>query len=198
MKESNDRKAVLEADPDAKNSINEEDCGVTAEEAEAYADGDSNDYLKKADEVSSEGDLNEGIGAADEVSPERGSDGATKNEDKDITVSATDYEALMRSDLTELQRLFPHLLDKRSITELDDPLRYAKLRDLGLSPKEAYLASAKIESVYDNRSHIIPSYSRAAGSSSSSLSGDELEKARFIFSELSDREIQKLYKKVTQ
>jgi hypothetical protein len=77
-------------------------------------------------------------------------------------------------------------------------LRYAKLRDLGLSPKEAYLASAKIESVYDNRSHIIPSYSRAAGSSSSSLSGDELEKARFIFSELSDREIQKLYKKVTQ
>ncbi len=111
---------------------------------------------------------------------------------------ALDYGELMHRDIEELHTLFPHLYDKKSVLELDNPLRYAALRDLGLSPKEAYLASSNINVGYDNRSHITSSAPRGASSSSDMLSANELEAARIIFSDLSDRDIQKLYKKVTK
>ncbi len=113
-------------------------------------------------------------------------------------VGAKDYEEIMRKDMQELLSLFPHLSGKTSIRELDNPLRYAALRDLGLSPKEAYLACSDIGMVYDNRSHITASAPRGASSSQDVLSSSDLEAARMIFSDLSDRDIQKLYKKVTK
>ncbi len=108
------------------------------------------------------------------------------------------YGEIMQRDIEELHQIFPHIRDKKSILELDNPLRYAALRDLGLSPKEAYLASSNIGTAYDNRSHITSSAPRGASASSEMLSSSELEAARTIFSDLSDREIQKLYKKVTK
>ena len=107
-----------------------------------------------------------------------------------------DYATLEREDLAALALIFPEVKGKRSITELKDPIRYAALRDLGLTPKEAYLATEGVRRTADNRRHIVSRVPASAGSANT-LSGKELSAARELFSGLSDREIQRLYKKVT-
>ncbi len=111
--------------------------------------------------------------------------------------SAADYAELVRSDIRELAEEFPELSGLSDICELENPLRYAALRDLGLSPAEAYLASSKKRAHFDNRSHlhstpIIPS--RANGY----MPEHEMAAARELFSDMSDAEIRRLYKKVTK
>lgn len=110
----------------------------------------------------------------------------------------TDYEVLAREDMRELIAMFPHLAGKTSVAELENPLRYAALRDLGLSPREAYLATSAPIHRYDNRSHLSGAVPRRAGSASDMLGAAELASARELFADLSDREIQKLYKKVSK
>ena len=112
--------------------------------------------------------------------------------------AAVDYAELARADMEELRSLFPHLRDKTSIAELSNPLRYAALRDLGLTPKEAYLAIGEPVPKYDNRSHLRSSVPKSASAPTGILTRGELEAARELFSGLSDREIQKLYKKVSR
>ncbi len=116
----------------------------------------------------------------------------------ETTENSIDYEELEKADMEELRSLFPHLRDKTSITELDNPLRYAALRDLGLTPKEAYLATSEPMRKYDNRSHLRSSVPKSASAPTDILTRGELEAARELFSGLSDREIQKLYKKVSR
>lgn len=118
-----------------------------------------------------------------------------KTEEDDVTV---DYGEIERQDLEELRSIFPHLKNKTSIMELNNPLRYAALRDLGLTPKEAYLATNEPQQTYDNRSHLRSSVPKSASAPQNILSRGELEAARELFSGLSDREIQKLYKKVSR
>lgn len=109
-----------------------------------------------------------------------------------------DYAALAKEDMRELIAAFPHLEGKKSIAELDNPLRYAALRDLGLTPREAFLATSAPVIKYDNRSHLSGAVPRRAGSASDMLGAGELMAARELFADLSDREIQKLYKKVSR
>lgn len=109
-----------------------------------------------------------------------------------------DYAALAKQDMEELKKDFPHLSGKTSIAELDNPLRYAALRDLGLTPREAFLATNSPVTKYDNRSHLSGAVPRRAGSASDTLGANELMAARELFADLSDREIQKLYKKVSR
>lgn len=116
-----------------------------------------------------------------------------------------DYEALAAEDIRELQKDFPELSGKESVAELDSPLRYAQLRDLGLSPKEAYLAIGGGRNAgqepnfahYDNRSHLRPSVPRTAARTEEGLSASEMESARDLFSGVSDAEIRRLYRRVT-
>ena len=110
--------------------------------------------------------------------------------------NATDYEALAKSDLEELWSLFPALRSMRSITGLHDPLRYAALRDLGLTPKEAYLATCEPSASYDNRSHLESTEYGRRSADEGRMSRSEMIAARELFSGLSDREITRLYKKV--
>lgn len=112
-------------------------------------------------------------------------------------VGSIDYRLLAEEDMKELSSIFPHLKG-RSIHELENPLRYAALRDLGLSPKEAYLATGGAPSNYDNRSHLRSRVPSPAKRSADLLGSSELDAARELFSGLSDSEIQKLYKKVTK
>ena len=108
----------------------------------------------------------------------------------------TDFAELAKADMEALRLEFPELRDKSDITELKNPLRYAALRDLGLTPREAYLATSAPQVRYDNRSHLRSSVPSGARESAERLGGSELEAARELFSGLSDRELQKLYKKV--
>ena len=109
-----------------------------------------------------------------------------------------DYDEIARADLEELKASFPELSEISSISMIENPLRYAALRDLGLSAKEAYLATNAHRVKYDNRSHLRSSVPKSASAPTGILTRCELEAARELFSGLSDREIQKLYKKVSR
>lgn len=109
-----------------------------------------------------------------------------------------DYESIARNDLEILKEEFSELSDAKSILELENPLRYAALRDLGLSPSEAYRATASRRPRQDNRFHLESSVPRAATMPLGTMSEAELRAAREIFSDISDSEIRNLYKRVTQ
>ena len=133
--------------------------------------------------------------ANEENSSQRETDEEAKeNEEAYVTV---DYGEVEKQDLEELQALFPHLKSKTSITELDNPLRYAALRDLGLSPTEAYMATAK-RRTQDTRSHLRSAHGRSAAAPTSMMTQYELATARELFPGLTDSDLQRLYKRVTK
>ena len=149
----------------------------------------------------------------DEGTPDEGSDATEVTDTRDIDtgtdiahsenenngeVDGTDYAALAESDMRELSALFPALRGKRSIAELDNPMRYAALRDLGLTPKEAYLATSEPVRRADTQSHLRGTVPRGAGGGFTAMTAREMDAARELFSGLSDREIRKLYNKVTK
>lgn len=106
-----------------------------------------------------------------------------------------DYERIMREDLIELKRAFSELEDITSIAELPNPMRYAALRDLGLTAKEAYLATSEIRKK-DNRSHLSSAVPGGIGAPRCNMTRSELEGARELFPSLRDGELISLYKKV--
>ena len=108
-----------------------------------------------------------------------------------------DYAALARSDVEELSSEFSELSELTDITELENPLRYAALRDLGLTAAEAYLATTKNRHKADNRSHLFGT-KMVSSTPLGVMSERELESARELFSDMSDAQIRKLYKKVTK
>ena len=76
--------------------------------------------------------------------------------------------------------------------------RYGELRALGLTQKEAFFASASRAPRMDTRSHLSGGMPKMARSPMGAMPRRELEAAREIFSGLSDRQIEDLYKKVTK
>lgn len=111
--------------------------------------------------------------------------------------SDTDYEKLLDSDMAALTEEFSSD-SPIEISDLKDPLRYGALRDLGLCPKEAYLASGGRKEKNDNRAHLFSSVPAKSSSRFSEIPRAELYAARELFSDMSDSEIRNLYKKVTQ
>lgn len=116
---------------------------------------------------------------------------AENEEDTDVN-----FEELARRDLAELASRFPETRNLRSITDLPNALRYAELRDLGLSPTEAYLATGKLRTPQDNRAHLHSSVPKGSSDAGSYMKASELNSARELFSSLSDDEIRRLYKRV--
>ena len=110
----------------------------------------------------------------------------------------TDYEALMFSDVQVLKGKFPELREMENLTELNNPLRYAYLRDLGLTPEEAYLATARPRSSVNNRAHLFGAAPKRASSPSSAITEGELANCRELFDGMSDDDIRSLYRKVTK
>ena len=133
-----------------------------------------------------------------EVTAEADAPEQTPEDNTEVSDSAVDYAALAEEDMRYLITVFPDLEGKRSVAELDNPLRYAALRDLGLSPIEAYLATNYKARAYDNRSHLQSAVPKRASASAELLGARELEAARELFAGLSDREIQRLYRKVSK
>ena len=107
------------------------------------------------------------------------------------------YTELVENDIRELKSEFPELHALTDIYELKNPARYGALRDLGLSPREAYLASGGKRTL-DNRAHLYSSVPKNATSPFSEIPRQEFEIAKEIFSDMSDSEIQKLYRKVNR
>lgn len=114
-----------------------------------------------------------------------------------MTDDGPDYEAIISNDISELSSEFPELRNLKDITELHNPLRYAALRDLGLTAREAYLATAK-RNTQDTRAHLSCAHGRSAAASVGMMTQQELSAARELFPGLNDSQLQKLYKKVTK
>lgn len=129
------------------------------------------------------------------------SDGtAEENADtvEDESEETVDYAALAAEDLAELKAQFPALKELPSLAALPNPVRYAELRDMGLSPKEAYLATGgTARKRSDNRAHLLSAVPRSSALATGLPSGAEMAEARRLFSNLTDAQICKLYKKVT-
>lgn len=112
--------------------------------------------------------------------------------------SVPDYAAIAAEDMLALKAEFPEALSLSHLSELENPTRYAELRELGLSPKEAYLATTRRRAPrIDNRSHLLSAIPRAVVGSGEGMSHEELAAARELFSDLSDHDIRILYKKAT-
>lgn len=106
-----------------------------------------------------------------------------------------EYGRRAEEDARELRAMFPELSALSGITALPDPIRFAELRDLGLSAREAYLATSGGRR-QDNRTHLHSAYPSPAHTPAG-MSDDELRRARELFSDLSDTEIRKLYKRIS-
>ncbi len=108
-----------------------------------------------------------------------------------------DYAALASADLSALKEEFAHLTSLRSLAELPDPGRYGELRELGLTPKEAYLAiGGTVRRASDNRAHLTSAVPRTSALGADLPTAEQMAEARRIFTDLSDEQIYRLYKKV--
>lgn len=103
-------------------------------------------------------------------------------------------ENLKSDELAELKSYFPALADLKSTAELQYPERYEKFRALGLTPKEAFLATGQ---ALRQKRHV-PSSPISVSRQRDGIPGRDLKYAREIFTDLCDREIQELYKKVAK
>ncbi len=114
--------------------------------------------------------------------------------DTDVTPEAFDVGA----ELSLLSSHFPSVLGK-GLSELVNEKRYEELRTLGLSPEEAFLATAKKQEVrYDNRTHLRSSVPRNVTAPKSAMTPGELLEARELFGDISDEEIRSLHQRVTR
>ncbi len=160
-----------------------------------------NDEMEKISE-NSEHEISEDS-LISEIAPDNGSDSEAPAEtyspiDTESAAEAEpDYGKLLDADMRELSREFK-ADGSIKVTDLKNPVRYGALRDLGLTPREAYLASGGKRERPDNRAHLSSSVPRAMTSAFSEIPRSELEAARELFSDMSDSEIRALYKKVTQ
>lgn len=107
----------------------------------------------------------------------------------------TDF--ILEEDLDLLKKDFSELQDISDISQLPNPTRYAALRDLGLTPKEAYLATSPIKKT-DTRSHLKTGVPHISKSPVSSMTRREWQIARALFEDMNDSDIEKLYRKVTK
>ena len=119
----------------------------------------------------------------------------TANDVGSTAGDAIDYDEIIKSDILELRSRFPELSGIEDITDLDNPIRYAELRDLGLSPREAYLATSERRQKPDTRRHLSSAVPKRAAMPAG-LSQSELSEARELFSGLSDAELNRLARRV--
>ena len=130
--------------------------------------------------------------AADSDTDYNFTDAADSDTDYNLTDIA-DSDTDCSSDLELLKSSFPALAEIESIGELESPHEYARFRSLGLTPKEALLATGQSLKPPPQRRPTSPIATRGR---SERIPDYYLRMAREIFHGLSDREIQVLYKKV--
>lgn len=99
-------------------------------------------------------------------------------------------------DLCALAREFPEMRGK-SLADLPSPRRFGELRELGLSPREAYLATCDRRVTIGGKAHLRASQPTHSVSRTGVMTAGELRQAANLFPKLSGREIVSLYKRVS-
>ena len=116
-------------------------------------------------------------------------------------------EKMIEADLKELHTLFPETKDITSLENVPNCKRYAELRDMGLSVKEAYNAanpearrtavanSVKQQAINASKAHLRSNVPIAAKDTSVKITRAEMAQMRDLFPDKSDKELVALYKK---
>ena len=110
----------------------------------------------------------------------------TVETEEDDTPTA-DYDG----EIALLREQYPELLHESGAE------RYRELRMLGLTPGEAYRATAAPKARADGRAHL-GTAPRRAHSPHTGMSRSVLESARSLFEGLGDAELHRLYRRVTK
>lgn len=177
-----------------------EGAGLDYENAEPYAeDAEDRDLAFEDEEVlaeEAEGSTESEVGFEENEVEDylEEAEGSTESE-VEFAEGAEDLEEDMKvRDLEELKKSFPELAGLGSTEELQHPEKYQKFRALGLTPKEAFLATGQV--LKPKRS--IPSSPISVSRQRDGIPNRELKFAREIFPGLCDKEIQELYRKVAK
>lgn len=116
-------------------------------------------------------------------------------------------ERMIASDMNELHSLFPETKSITKFEDLPNVKRYAELRDVGLTVKEAYsaanpearreavAASVKQQTINASKSHLKSNVPVASKDNTVKISRAEMDMLRETFPNMSDKEIIALYKK---
>ncbi len=114
------------------------------------------------------------------------------------TAEPIDYAKMAEQDLLAVRRLCPALSELESLSELPSAERFGELRELGLSVAEALGALGLTAAKHDTRSHLRASVPRRLGDAGVRMTPSELEIAKRLFPRLGEREITRLYRRVSQ
>ena len=118
----------------------------------------------------------------------------------------TKFNAKISADLAEVQAAYPDTKAYKSVKDFPNFKEFGRLRDLGLSPKQAYIAShpdavrqnvaaaTRQQSLNDTKKHLKPAVSKASRDNTITMTKKELAECRDLFPGMSDREIMKLYR----
>ena len=128
----------------------------------------------------------------------------TSEESAEVDNSIPDFEKMASEDLAEIKRLFPSFSDISHLRELDRASRFGEMREAGFSVEEALMAT-NYERIFETvikrarqingKSHLMSVAPAASGNDTGGMTVEEMREAKEIFGDLSDREIQALYKR---
>lgn len=110
---------------------------------------------------------------------------------------AEDTPKRPEEELATLAESFPEILASENPENSVNLERYSELRAMGLTEREAYLATRRTTVREDNRAHLSPAVAREARGPRSAMPEGELRACRELFFGMSDAEIRRLYKKVS-
>ncbi len=134
----------------------------------------------------------------EEIPPTADAEADNASEDESgARAPSVDLAALAAADLSEIKRLSPVYAEAESLCELPFAHRFAELRELGLSVREALAAAAPRLSPENGKAHLRPSVGVGRTRPAGTMSAEELAEARALFRDLDERAIHALYRKVT-
>lgn len=184
--EEPDEEQEEESDPPAEGASQSED-------GESAADPDENG-------AQDEGGQKGGQEPADKPSGTEG--------EKSGAATPTDYAELAKSDLEAIRRSFPGI-GVTDLRKIDNPGRYGTLREMGLSPEEAFRATnherirshiaASARAKADGKAHIRGDMPARQGSAEGfSLTSTQMREYRDLFPDKSEKEITELVRSVSK
>lgn len=116
-------------------------------------------------------------------------------------------ERMVTADMNELHSMFPETKDITKLEDIPNCRRYAELRDMGLTVKEAYSAAnpegrreavasaVKQQTINASKAHLKSNVPIASKDTSVKISRAEMNQMREMFPDKSDKDLIALYKK---
>lgn len=116
-----------------------------------------------------------------------------------------DLEQLMAEDLAIIKSKYKVAEQFASVRNFPGVVEFARMRDAGVSPEKAFAAShldliisEARQPVADSKSHLRSSVPKGAKDTGVSIPSDELDLYHEMYPDLTDKQLENLYKRVTK